>query len=120
MTEPEERIEEAIARCHRLEADAAPLSNEGLPNDIARAQGEVSALVHIRELLEQELPGGSEWPVSLWNCELRFHTDNHRLLATKHVPSNVHDWTYDDLLDALQVGIAKKVEIEVLDGTRAE
>jgi len=54
--EPVERIAAVIDRCRRLEEDARPRAREGLPNDIARAQGEVEVAKHIRELLEQELP----------------------------------------------------------------
>jgi hypothetical protein len=55
-SEPAERIAAAIDRCRRVEEDARPRTTEGLPNDIARAEGEFQAAQHVRELLEEQLP----------------------------------------------------------------
>jgi hypothetical protein len=51
-----QRMEAVIEQCQRLERDAAPRAREGLPNNIAEAQGEIQAASFLRELLEQELP----------------------------------------------------------------
>jgi hypothetical protein len=56
VSEALQRINAAVARARSLEAELRPQCQAGLPNDIARAQGESGALQLIRELLEEELP----------------------------------------------------------------
>ena len=50
-------IEEAINECRRIETDARDRAKEGLPNSIARAEGEGNVAQIIGELLERELHG---------------------------------------------------------------
>jgi ABC-type Na+ transport system ATPase subunit NatA len=49
----EDAISAALAECRRIEKDRGPATKEGLPNDIARAEGEVNAATEIRGLLER-------------------------------------------------------------------
>lgn len=54
--EPRGRIAAVIAACRRVEKEGGPRVAAGLPNDIARAQGEVQVARYIRDLLEEEPP----------------------------------------------------------------
>lgn len=56
MAEALQRIKAVIGVARRLEAEVAPSCKAGLPNDIARAQGESQVAEHLRELLEEPIP----------------------------------------------------------------
>lgn len=56
MSEALQRINAVVATARRMEGELAPKCEAGLPNDIARAQGESGSLQLLRELLEEELP----------------------------------------------------------------
>lgn len=54
-------IEEAIDACRTIERERGPHARKGLPNDIARAQGETWVAKQIREILERHgRPGAGD------------------------------------------------------------
>jgi hypothetical protein len=65
-------IAAALDQCRRIEADAEPRIEQGLPNDIARAQGEHNAAELVRELLEHAGKADPEVPRCGGSGEIRY------------------------------------------------